>query len=111
MPFHLFDAPQAEPSKFVGFAGNIIDRQSEKRGDDSAEKALADPSARLLLMGNGRILLRFNGSGGAAGYFNLAEAVALGSDVGNAVLLGASPPGPVVAVPVATEGEGLPETI
>ena len=111
MPFHLFDAPQAEPSKFVGFAGNIIDRQSEKRSDDSAEKALANPSTRLLLMGNGRILLWFNGSGGAAGYFNLAEAVALGSDVGNAVLLGASPAGPVVAVPVATEGEGLPEAI
>ena len=31
MPFRLFDAPQAEPSQFVGFAGNIIDRQSENR--------------------------------------------------------------------------------
>ena len=47
MTFRLFDAPQAEPSQFVGFAGNIIDRQSENRADDATEKALADPATRL----------------------------------------------------------------
>jgi len=111
MSFRLFDAPLAEPSQFVGFAGNIIDRQSEKRADDSTEQALADPSARLILMGGGRILLRFDGDGVAAGYFKLADAAALGADMDNAVLLGSSPEGPVVAAPVAAEGEGLPETI
>ena len=111
MPFRLFDAPQAEPSQFVGFAGNIIDRQSENRADDSVEKALADPATRLLLMGSGRILLKFDPEGQAQGYFTSAEAVTLGSETGNAVLLGFSPGGPVVAIPVAAEPEALPQTI
>jgi NAD+ diphosphatase len=111
MPFRLFDAPQAEPSQFVGFAGNIIDRQSENRADDSVEKALTDPATRLLLMGNGRILLKFDAEGRAEGYFTSTEAVSLGSEPGNAVLLGFSPNGPVVAIPVTAEAETLPQTI
>jgi NAD+ diphosphatase len=111
MPFRLFDAPQAEPSQFVGFAGNIIDRQSENRADDSVEKALTDPATRLLLMGNGRMLLKFDAEGRAEGYFTSTEAVSLGSETGNAVLLGFSPNGPVVAIPVTAEAETLPQTI
>ena len=111
MPFRLFDAPPAEPSQFVGFAGNIIDRQSENRADDAVEKALADPATRLLLMGSGRMLLKFDAEGHAQGYFTSAEAVALGSETGNAVLLGFSSSGPVVAIPVAAEPETLPQTI
>jgi len=111
MSFRLFDAPPAEPSQFVGFAGNIIDRQSEKRADDSTERALADPSARLILMGGGRILLRFDGDGVAAGYFKLADAAALGADMGNAVLLGSAAEGPVVAAPFIGDAEALPEAI
>jgi NAD+ diphosphatase len=112
MPFRLFDAPQAEPSQFVGFAGNIIDRQSENRADDSVTKALANPSTRLLLVGNGRILLKLDSNGIAAeGYFSSAEAVSLGSEASNAILLGISPRGPVVAVPVAADPETLPQTI
>ena len=45
MTFALFDAAEREPSQAIGFAGNTIDRQSEKRSDNSAEKALADPRA------------------------------------------------------------------
>jgi NAD+ diphosphatase len=111
MSFRLFDAPPAEPSQFVGFAGNIIDRQSEKRVDDSTEKALADPSVRLILMGGGRVLLRFDGDGVATGYFKQADAAALGTDMTSAVLLGSSLEGPVVAAPVAGEAESLPESI
>lgn len=111
MTFRLFDAPQAEPSQFVGFAGNIIDRQSENRADDAVEKALADPATRLLLMGSGRILLKFDPEGQAQGYFTSGEAAALGSETDNAVLLGFSPAGPVVAIPVAADPETLPQTI
>jgi len=115
MTFRLFDAPQAEPSQFVGFAGNVIDRQAEKRSDDSAKTALTDPSARLLLMGGGRILLKFKGDAGndsgAACYFSVAEAQALGADVGSAVLLGVDGQGPVLAVSVAVEGDNLPEPL
>ena len=108
MPFRLFDAPQAEPSKFVGFAGNIIDRRSENRADDSVDQALADPATRLLLMGGGRVLLKLDPDGRAESYFTSVEAVALGSETRNAVLLGFSPSGPVVAIPVAAEPETLP---
>ncbi|MEW9807252.1 NAD(+) diphosphatase [Mesorhizobium marinum] len=111
MTFRLFDAPQAEASQFVGFAGNIIDRQAEKRSDDSTAQALADPTTRLLLVGNGRILLRFNGNGAAGGKFSLDDASALGADIAGAVLLGTGPDGPVVAAPVATESDALPEAI
>ncbi len=111
MTFRLFDAPQAEPSQFVGFAGNVIDRQAEKRSDDSAKTALSDPSARLLLMGGGRILLKFNGDAVASSYFPVAEAKAFGADVRDAVLLGVDDNGPVLAVSVVVEDEGLPESI
>ncbi len=35
MSFPFFDAPPREPSQFVGYAGNAIDRRSEERSDDS----------------------------------------------------------------------------
>jgi NAD+ diphosphatase len=111
MSFRLFDAPLAEPSQFVGFAGNRVDRQSENRSDDSVDMALADPSARLLLMGGGRIRLRLaNGSFDAR--FTLAEASALGADLGSAVLLGHAPDGrPLLAAPADGDPEGGPEGI
>lgn len=31
MAFRLYDLPEMEPSRFVGFAGNRIERLSEKR--------------------------------------------------------------------------------
>ena len=110
MSFRLFDAPQIEPSQFVGFAGNTIDRQSENRSDNSVAKALENPLARLLLMGGGRILLK-PGSGIFDGHFTLAEAQALGATLESAILLGFTEQGPVLAVPVATEPETLPDTI
>ncbi len=61
MTFRLFDAPPREPSQFVGFAGNRIDRQSETRADDCVETALADPRSRLLLLREGRVLLKLDG--------------------------------------------------
>ena len=42
MTFSLFSAPEREPSQFVGFSGNRIDRQAENRTDDVLETALAD---------------------------------------------------------------------
>ena len=43
MTFRLFDAPAREPSQFVGFAGNRIDRQSENRSDDSVARCAGRP--------------------------------------------------------------------
>ncbi|TIS33592.1 MAG: NADH pyrophosphatase, partial [Mesorhizobium sp.] len=110
MSFRLFDAPLREPSQFVGFAGNMIDRQSENRADDSVEKALADPSARLLLMHGGRIYLKLIG-GGFDPWFGAEESQPLEASLDRGVLLGFSDSGPVLAVPAGIDPEQLPDTI
>lgn len=110
MTFPFFDAPAREPSSFVGFADNRIDRQSEFRADEAAETALADPAARLMVMGEGRILLASNGQGFGP-WYDVAGARTLGARLEDAVLLGWSPAGPVLAAPSATAREDLPEAV
>ncbi|MBA3447044.1 MAG: NAD(+) diphosphatase [Pseudaminobacter sp.] len=110
MPFRLFDAPEREPSQFVGFAGNRIDRQSESRGDDCVQKALADPAARLMLMREGRLLLKLE-DGGFDPHFRVGDCPPLEADLEQAVLLGSSEDGPVLAAVAGIALENLPETI
>ena len=110
MSFHLFDAPLREPSQFVGFAGNAIDRQSENRADDATQKALADPRARLLLMHGGRLFLKMLGDV-LDPWFGEAEGQPLGIALDGGVLLGFDASGPVLAVPAGIDPEQLPETI
>src|SRR5690606_4303194 len=55
MTFSLFGAPEREPSQFVGFAGNRIDRQSENRTDDALQLALDDPRVRIMQTRGGRL--------------------------------------------------------
>src|SRR5262245_866943 len=110
MSFRLFDAPLHEPSRFVGFAGNIIDRWSEKRADDSVETALADPAARLLLLRDGRICLKLNGAGFEP-YYSVSAAVDLSASLERAVLLGFSEGNPVLAAPAGVDPEHLPDGI
>jgi len=111
MSFSLFDAPLREPSQFVGFAGNTIDRQSENRADDSVDKALADPTTRLLLMNGGRLHLKLHESGSLDPWFGLAESQAFKPAFDQGVLLGFSEHGPVVAVLAGVDPEQLPETV
>lgn len=100
MPPHFPDAPQAEPSSLTGFAGNRLERLSEKRSEQSVPDALADPRARLLLLGGGRAVLRLNGTG-LSPWFGLRELDALGVDAGDSILLGFESDGtPVLATPV-----------
>ncbi|MBZ9809364.1 NAD(+) diphosphatase [Mesorhizobium sp. BR1-1-9] len=110
MSFSLFDAPLREPSQFVGFAGNSIDRQSENRADDSVDKALADPGTRLLLMQGGRLYLKVR-DGGFDPWFGVAESLPFQTLPGSGVLLGFSDQGPVLAVTAGLEPEQLPETV
>lgn len=111
MSFRLFDAPLREPSQFVGFAGNTIDRQSENRADDSVERALADPRTRLLLMNGGRLHLKLGTTGDLDPWFEAAGSEPFKPSFAGAVLLGFSERGPVLAMPVAIEAEQLPETV
>jgi NAD+ diphosphatase len=110
MTFRLFDAPAREPSQFVGFAGNVIDRQSEHRRDDGVTTALADPACRVLILRGGRMQLRMV-NGGADPWYAVEEARALSAKLDAAVLLGWDASGPVVAAPGGLEPEQLPEPL
>ncbi len=110
MNFRLFDAPATEPSQHMGFAGNILDRQSENRSDDSAMRALEDPKARLLLLGGGRALLKVMGEA-FDGRFTREESEAFGAAADQAILLGFSPDGPILAAPVSVDPEALPDAL
>src|SRR5690606_35307026 len=109
MSFRLFDAPPAEPSQIVGFAGNQVDRQSESRSDDAVETALQDPAARLLLLGGGRIWLKA-GAGSFDPHFTCDQARELGADLATAALLGHAGGCPVLAAP-AGDAERAPDTV
>ncbi|MHA6644415.1 NAD(+) diphosphatase [Mesorhizobium sp. A623] len=111
MVFSLFDAPLREPSQFVGFAGNRLDRQSENRSDDCVERALADPSVKLLLVRDGRLFLKMDGAN-FDGWFDVAESEALGAqNFSEAILLGMADGTPVLAMPSALAPDQLPETV
>jgi NAD+ diphosphatase len=117
MTFHLFDAPEREPSQFVGFAGNLIDRQSENRSDASAREALAHSGARLMLVREGRLLLKVAGGGrdgddlGYDPYFTASEAETLKAGLDGAVLLGFFNGAPFLAASGGLAVEELPETV
>lgn len=107
MALRLFDAPVEEPSRFVGFSGNTIDRRAENRADDAAATALGDPHVRILLVGKGRIYLKMAGQHFDADH-RLDEAQSLGAKLEEAVLLGHEGPVPVVMAPADVEPEALP---
>ena len=110
MSISLFAASEREPSQFVGFAGNRIERLSENRSDDSVEKALTEPAARIMLMRGGRIWLKL-ADGGFDAYFTVAEAEDRDAKLKHAVLLGWDRGLPVLAAPAGLDPEALPETI
>lgn len=110
MTFSLFSAPEREPSQFVGFAGNMIDRQAENRSEETLPAALADPRLRVLQSRGGRLYLKVGGAEPDA-YFSLAEAQAMGAKFDAAVLLGESASGPVVMVPGSIEPDDLRDGI
>ncbi len=110
MTLPLFDAPQREPSSLVGFAANRIERLSENRAADAAAIALTHPHARLYLMAEGRLYLKFDANAFDA-LWTRGEAEALKADLGQAVLLGTDGAAPVLAAPAGIAPDALPETI
>ncbi|MGQ2907508.1 MAG: NAD(+) diphosphatase [Aliihoeflea sp.] len=110
MNFALFDRPAKEPSRFVGFAGNRIDRQAENRSETALADALADPRLSVLILRGGRLCLKMNGAGPDC-HFSASEAEALKAKLQHAVLLGHGPDGPVIAAPGSLEPEDLPDGI
>ncbi|MCT7374401.1 NAD(+) diphosphatase [Chelativorans salis] len=107
-----FAPPEArsEAETQIAFTGNLIDPQSEYRTDDAAGTALKDPVARLMLVREGRLCLKVR-DGGFDPYFSLAEADALEGRLGEAVLLGRSARGPILAAPYDRDKEALPDDL
>lgn len=110
MTFSLFDAPADEPSRFVGFAGNRIDRQAEHRSETALDDALADARLGVLILRGGRLCLQMDGEGPRC-RFALEEARRLGAKIEHAVLLGTDTSGPVIAAPGSLDPEALPEGV
>ncbi|MCO6387571.1 NAD(+) diphosphatase [Aliihoeflea sp. 40Bstr573] len=110
MTFALFDRPAEEPSRFVGFAGNRIDRQAENRSETALADALSDPRLSVLILQGGRLYLKMNGAGPDC-RFSASEATGLKAKLQHAVLLGHGANGPVIAAPGGLEPEDLPAAI
>jgi NAD+ diphosphatase len=110
MPFRLFDAPLREPSQFVGFAGNDLDRQSENRDEESLVKALTHPEARLMLVHDGRVYLKLK-DGVFDPHFTREQGTALQAQLDHAVLLGFDARGPRIVAPAGVEPDDLPPAI
>ena len=77
----------SEVSARTGFSRNTLRRDGELRTDESLTAALAHGEARVYLSAGGKWLVKTDGAHLAAG-FTLAEAEALGADLGEAILLG-----------------------
>ncbi len=90
----FFDGlPETEPSRFTGFAGNVIDRRSDNRDAGALATALADATARFYLFAGDAALVQT----GNDPLFTVANAEALGADPASALLLGWVPGGPRLA--------------
>ncbi|MFC6489831.1 NAD(+) diphosphatase [Nitratireductor sp. GCM10026969] len=94
----------------IAFTRSLIDPQSERRPDDAAETALKSPHARLLLVRENRLCLK-TGEERFASYFSRQEAEDLEARFTEAVLLGQSVEGPILALPYDRAPETLPETL
>ncbi|HET7714299.1 MAG TPA: NAD(+) diphosphatase [Bauldia sp.] len=93
----FFDGlPETEPSTLHGFAGNRIDRRSEKRDDGAVAAALADPEARLYLFQGDKAVLKTGSTPDPV--FTIAEADALSANRAAIILLGWTDSGPRLAV-------------
>lgn len=108
MTFRLFDMPAREPSQFVGFAGNVIDRDAENRTDESVAAALADLRVRMLLFAGPKLLLKTT-DGPFDPWFGRSEAEPHLAGLGDAILLGADALGPVLAARSDLNTESLPQ--
>jgi len=97
--------PEREASTLNGFTGNVIDRQSEHRTDDSVALALADNAARLYLFAADKAIYRPGAPPDPL--FNVGEAKEFGVDEDQIILLGRAEDGPRLAatLPVSAKVE------
>ena len=107
MVFSLSDLPDIEPSSLVGFAGNRIDRLSEKRQDDSAFNALELPETRVMVLGNHKLLLDYTDENAPRALFSLTQVQVFSPDLDEPVLLGLQDGVPIVALMAPLDPDAL----
>jgi NAD+ diphosphatase len=102
----FFDGlPEKEASTLNGFAGNVIDRDSEHRTSDSVSNALADSAARFYLFAADKAIYRPGSPPNPL--FSVAEAHEFGIDPDQIILLGRTEDGPLLTatLPANTDAE------
>ena len=91
--------PSADHSSATGFAGNSLDRMSERRDDEALIASQRDdPSARVLLFADDRLVTQ---EPDIDPLFRRPHAERLGCDMASAVFLGVDADGPMFAAGVA----------
>ncbi|PWL19427.1 NAD(+) diphosphatase [Falsochrobactrum shanghaiense] len=108
MALRLYDLPEIEPSSLVGFAGNRIDRLSEKRQDDSAFTALELPQTQVMVLGGNRLLLDYSDEAAPRALLRFDEAQGFAPDLSEPVFLGLQDGAPIVALMAPLDPEALP---
>lgn len=88
MVSRLYDLPEIEPSRHVGFAGNRIERFSENRQNDAALAALKLQETRILVLGSNRLILDYSDETAPRAFFNLNEARKFAPNLEEPILLG-----------------------
>lgn len=107
MPLRLYDMPDIEPSRLVGFAGNRIDRLSEKRSDTASSEALAEDSARIMVLGRGKLFMDVSDESTPRALFSHAEAEQFSPDFANAIFLGRQDGAALLSVHTNSDPETL----
>lgn len=111
MTIRLAGAPYPDPSSETGFAGNRLERRSEKRNADSTREALSDDRAHLYLLSDNRVLLKHDEEIFDP-LFARSEIIDLEVDLDGAVLLGfEADETPVLAAWADIDKEHLPHHI
>ncbi len=102
-----FDRPvDGEPSAMVGFSGNRLDRQSENRGEQSLQEAMANDDAVAYGFIGGEVLLAIDDDAPRARFPN-AHLQQLGLKPGRTILLGYDGEMPVLAHALAIDGDKI----
>jgi NAD+ diphosphatase len=105
MPILFDDGPEA--GRLIGFGQNRLEAASEERDETTLSTALADDRARFLLFADGKVLVRKDENPTAS--FNARDHLAFGGMADDVILLGHEDGIPVLASPIAVEGDGPTE--
>ncbi len=101
---------EREPSLRAAFSGNVMERNSEHRGEEDVRRALARPDARIMLVAAGSVCMRPSPAGRSID-FPVGEARDLKALLEEAILLGNEDGAPVLIAPLDLLPQALPARV